>query len=262
VFGARAKRSYNGPVLRALGISMRQLLLPAHCAACGRPAPPDGRSPLCEVCNRSLADLIIAPYCPRCGRHAGPQTSDEGGCLFCRLYPIRHDATVRVGPYEAPLKGLILRLKYGRRREIAPFLGRLLAERLALAPWADRVDEVAAVPLHWSRRMSRGFNQAEMLARAVAGAIGGRPARGLARVRPTPHQRQLPAGDRRKNVRDAFKVRGAPDRIKGRGVLLVDDVMTSGTTVAECTRVLKAAGAEAVYVAVVATADYDEPGAW
>ena len=209
------------------------------------------------------------PYCPRCGRHAGPYTADERGCIFCRKFPIRHDATVRVGQYEGPLKALILRYKNQRRMELGTIMGRWLAERLAAAPWADLVEVVVPVPLHWSRRFSRGFNQAEGLARELAasdlpvGEAGRRvSARRLLRVRPTPHQRMLAAGQRRQNVRDAFRVRGGTDDLKGRNVLLVDDVMTSGTTIAECTSVLKKAGAAAVYVAVVATADYDYPGTW
>jgi ComF family protein len=248
-----------GPIL----LTLRQLLLPAHCLACGHPAPADSRMSLCEPCSRHLAALVEAPFCPRCGRHAGPHTVDESGCLFCRLYPIRHDATVRVGAYQDPLRRLILACKYNGRAQVAPLLGRLLAERVALASWADQVDLVVPVPLHWTRRCRRGFNQASLLAQAMT-RLGGRTLarRRLLRVRATPHQRLLPAAKRRANVRGAFAVRRYANGLQGKSVLLVDDVMTSGTTVAECTRVLKKAGARAVYVAVVATADYDEPGPW
>jgi ComF family protein len=218
---------------------------------------------LCEPCSLALARLIEAPYCPRCGRHAGPHTADETGCLFCRRYPIRHMATVRVGAYEDPLRRLILACKYEGRTLLALLLGRLLAERLALAPWADQVDLVVPVPLHWMRRCRRGYNQAALLARALTGPGGRRLARRrLLRVRATPHQRLLPAAQRRANVRGAFAVGRDAAAVQGKSVLLVDDIMTSGTTVAECTRVLQEAGAKAVYVAVVATADYDEPGPW
>ena len=242
--------------------SLRQLILPAHCAACGAPAPAEGRMPLCERCGKELARVIECGHCPRCGRNAGPYTSGPEGCLFCRHYPIRHDATVRLGPYEFPLKTLILRVKYEGRVEVAPVLGRLLAERVALASWADRVDLVVPVPLHWGRRFDRGFNQSEILARAVASVVPGRLARRLTRIRPTPHQARLSAKERQRNVRGAFRVRWWPRDVAGRRVLLVDDVMTSGTTIAECTKVLRKAGAAEVYAALVATADYDEPGVW
>jgi len=202
------------------------------------------------------------PYCPACGRKAGPHTAGPKGCLFCRKYPVRFDGAVRAGAYDGPLKALILRCKYGPRAALAPVLGRLLADRLALADWADRIDCVLPIPLHWTRRVHRGFNQALGLARELVRAtprcetVHGRI---LVRTRATPHQTNLPAGRRRRNVGGAFRVRG---RLAGRTVLLVDDVMTSGTTVAECTRLLKRAGAAEVYVAVVATADFDETGLW
>jgi len=252
-------------MLSRLLTSVGQLVLPVHCAACGAPAPTDRRWPLCEVCGREMADLITAPYCPLCGRRAGPYTVGPEGCLFCRKFPVRFSAAVRVGPYGGPLKTLILRCKYERRTAIAGALGRLLRERLALAPWADQVDLVVPVPLHWARRIGRGFNQAALLARELAAAAPkakGVSTRLLRRTRPTPHQTNLPAPQRRKNVRGAFVARGANDALKGKGVLLVDDVMTSGTTIGECTRVLRRAGARDVYVAVAATADYDEVGLW
>lgn len=257
--------SIIAPMFSRLLTSVGQLVLPVHCAACGAAAPTDRRWPLCEACGREMADLIASPYCPLCGRRAGPHTVGPDGCMFCRKYPVRFSAAVRVGPYEGPLKALILRCKYERRPAIAGAVGRLLRERLALAPWADQVDLVVPVPLHWSRQISRGFNQALAVARHLAGAAPkarGVSSRLLRRTRPTPHQTDLPAARRRKNVRSAFAARGKRDAIKGKGVLLVDDVMTSGTTIGECTRVLRRAGARDVYVAVVATADYDEVGPW
>jgi ComF family protein len=254
---------YNADMLRPLWVSLRQLILPAHCAGCGAAAPPEGRAPLCDRCGRALAELLTRPYCPRCGRNAGPYTTGGEGCLFCRNYPVRFDAAARVGPYEAPLRNLILRLKKHGRVEIAPFLGRLLGEQVALAPWADRVEAIVPVPLHWSRRASRGFNQAALLARELGRMLGRRPARGrLRRLRPTPHQMLLPADQRRRNVRGAFGPAWRAADLKGKGVLLVDDVMTSGTTIGECVGVVRDAGAAEVYVAVVATADYDDPGPW
>jgi ComF family protein len=125
------------------------------------------------------------------------------------------------------------------------------------------VDLVAPVPLHWRRRAWRGFNQATALAQEAVRAMG-RPltARGLLRVRPTPHQTRLPPARRVENVRGAFAVRGRASAVKGKRVLLVDDVLTSGATIGECARVLRRAGAAAVYAAVVAVAGPDEPGPW
>jgi len=245
-------------------MAVGQLILPAHCAACGAPSPPDRRWLLCDVCGRALADLLARPYCPLCGRHAGPHTSGPEGCLFCRQYPVLFDGAVRVGPYEGVLKTLILRCKHEPRVSLARVLGRLLADRLALTDWADRIDHVVPVPLHWSRRIRRGFNQARAMAGELVRAVpASRGVSGwaLVRTRPTPHQTLLPASWRRKNVRGAFRARRRAN-LEGRSVLLVDDVLTSGETIAECARALKKAGVAEVYVAVAATADFDEPGPW
>jgi len=197
---------------------------------------------------------------------------DWDGCALCRGRRIPYDALARVGPYKEPLRTLILAYKYRCRRELAPVLGRLLAERVALAPWADLVELVVPVPLHWSRRIGRGFDQAQALAHEVVRAARrgriaspeNRPlmARRLLRVRPTAHQTRLPPSRRLANVRGAFAVRGRASAIAGKHVLLVDDVLTSGATMGECARMLKRAGAASVFAAVLAVAGRDEPGPW
>ncbi len=250
-------------MLRALMRSLGQLVLPAHCGVCGSPAAPDGRFGLCEPCGAGLAGLLQTPHCPRCGRSAGPHTVDLDGCSLCRGKRLPFDGVVRVGPYAEPLRALILAHKYRRRSELGPLLGRLLAERAALSGWIDRVESIVPVPLHWTRRAWRGFNQAAPLGRELVRASpGGRSAAGLLRVRPTPHQTRLPPSRRAANVRGAFGVRGRDGALRGRRVLLVDDVMTSGATLGECARTLRRAGAAEVYVAVVAVAGADETGPW
>jgi ComF family protein len=238
--------------------AFRDLLLPAHCAACGLAAPADTRWPLCRPCSLRLAALIETPFCPRCGRTAGPHSADASGCAFCRKERLAYDAAVRVGPYEEPLRTLILRCKYERKAALADVLGRLLAQRLAAAPWADLVQTIVPVPLHWTRRVHRGFNQSALVAGHLA--AGDREVAGrLMRVRATVRQPQLPVARRRQNVRGAFEVRRAAD-VAGRHVLVLDDVMASGSTIGECARMLRRAGARSVLAAFIATADYDECG--
>lgn len=263
VASIREIRVYNRHMLRSLWISLRELLLPSHCAACGSPAPRDDRFALCEACGRALAGLVEVLYCPRCGRGAGPYSFDLDGCGMCRRKSVPYDGVARIGPYAEPLRDLVLTYKYGRRRELGPVLGRLLAERVALAPWADRVDMVVPVPLHWRRRVGRGFNQAAGLAGEVVRATRRRlVSRPLLRVRSTVHQTRLPPSRRAENVRGAFAVRGRAATLAGRRILLVDDVLTSGATMGECARTLKRAGAASVYAAVVAVAGPHEPGPW
>lgn len=142
-------------------------------------------------------------------------------------------------------------MKYGRDVSLAPLLARYLVERLPLP--VDH-DVIVPVPLHRERLRWRGFNQAVPLARAL-GAAGDRPVDpfALVRSRATPPQVGLDAGSRRRNVRGAFVVRSA-DRIRGRRVLLVDDVMTTGATIDACARALRAAGARQVDALVLARA--------
>jgi ComF family protein len=141
-------------------------------------------------------------------------------------------------------------LKYGRRRRVAAALGALLAMRYPYAPEALLVP----VPLHVNRLRSRGFNQALLLARALARHRGLEvAARALVRRRDTHMQPGLSAPDRRRNLRGAFAVR-EPARIAGRHVVLVDDVLTTGATADACATVLHAAGAARVDVFTVGRA--------
>lgn len=150
-----------------------------------------------------------------------------------------------------PLIEVLARFKYARDISLAPVLSAVLVEAPPLLPAHDLI---VPIPLHPDRLRWRGFNQAVPLARAL-GRISGRPVNPLAlsRHRPTPPQVGLGAVDRRRNVRGAFAVR-QPAQVRGRTVLLVDDVMTTGATAHECARVLHTAGARAVDVVVLARA--------
>lgn len=150
-----------------------------------------------------------------------------------------------------PLIRVLARLKYGRDISLAPVLAAFMIEQLPLDAGHDLI---VPVPLHRDRLRWRGFNQAVPLARAVGGACGVRvdPLL-LGRARATPPQVGLDAAQRRRNVRGAFVVRRA-DRARGRRVLLIDDVMTTGATAHECARALRAAGALQVDALVLARA--------
>jgi len=162
------------------------------------------------------------------------------------------------GSYDGGLRELIHLLKYDRVRSASSVLGRMLAEAITdLRPHFDPATSLLIpVPLHSSKLRSRGFNQSELIAgAAVKGnrdlhAIGFQP-RLLQRVRPTESQTGLTREQRRANMRGAFSVT-RPSDVHGRNVLLVDDVLTTGTTVGECARTLRRAGAAHVWVATVA----------
>jgi ComF family protein len=147
---------------------------------------------------------------------------------------------------------LIHLYKYGRIQTLSRPLAGLLAAAL---PLDERFDAVTAVPLYWRKQWQRGFNQSELLARAIARRRGIAMVRALRRVRSTQTQAGLSNTERRKNVAAAFRSRRAGQTLAGQRVLLIDDVMTTGSTAAACARVLKQAGAARVVLLTVARVD-------
>lgn len=180
-------------------------------------------------------------------------------CGACqRLEPMFARAAA-YGSYEGGLRELIHLLKYEQVRPSASVLGRMLGEAMAmLKPLFSQVSPlVIPVPLHAAKMRQRGFNQSELIARAalkapaLAGISLALPTSVLERARATVSQTGLTRHQRRENIRGAFRVL-RPEEVAGRDVLLVDDVFTTGTTVSECARVLRKAGAQRVWVATVA----------
>ena len=237
---------------RELARGLLHLLYPGVCGACGCLLPPE-QADFCAACRAALtADPF--PACPRCAGTVGPYTHLEGGCTACRGVPFHFESVLRLGPYDGPLRELILRMKHPSGAGLAEALGLLWADHAGPRLRAAGATAIVPVPLHWWRHWQRGYNQSEALARAVAGRLGVpcRP-RWLRRVRHTPHQTRQPPSARPGNVRDAFRARpGAP--LAGQAVLLVDDVLTTGSTASEAARALRAAGAGRVVVAVLARA--------
>ena len=157
-----------------------------------------------------------------------------------------------MGVYDGILREHIHALKYQGQRRVAGALGFLMAGVASREQGMDSVDLIVPVPLHSRRYVERGFNQAELIAGSV-GRYLGVPVAGhvLFRLRQTRSQSRLSRGDRRDNLRGAFQVAN-PGDVAGRSVLVVDDVLTTGATADECSRVLLRAGAREVYVLTAA----------
>ena len=180
---------------------------------------------------------------------------------MCRSGLRAFDAAYSFGAYEGVLRELVHLLKYARVKTLAGPLGQLLAAAL---PEGERFDAITAVPLHWRRQWQRGFNQSDLLARALARRTGMPAIALLRRVRATSTQAGLSNSLRRRNVAAAFGPRPrAATFAAGKRILLIDDVMTTGSTAAACARALKRAGAAHVALATVARVDrrMDAPGA-
>ncbi|MEJ2534402.1 MAG: ComF family protein [Gammaproteobacteria bacterium] len=219
-------------------------LLPMRCLLCGDAADD------ANLCNGCRGDLPRnEPACVRCALPLPDAREEQCGACLRRSPPWdRARAALR---YAFPVDVLVTRLKFRGQLAAAPALAGIMADR---APLLDPVrDLLIPVPLHWRRKCMRGYNQAEQLARHL-GRRTGIPVRAgwLARRRRTRAQSVLAAAQRRRNVRGAFSWRGPPSR--DFGAILVDDVMTTGATLAECARLARRAGAGRVELWVAARA--------
>ena len=228
------------------------LLYPALCPVCATALGVNRRDPLCGACWAAIA-RIVPPVCASCGRplptFAPWSERSAGRCGACTTEPPVWDYARAAAYYEGPLRDALHAFKFDGKRALARPLAELLLEQCGDDVPAD-VDALIPVPLSRARERERGFNQAALLAERLAARLGRRTAANwLTRVRPTASQSDLGAAERRANVRGAF---AASSRAFGRHVVVVDDVLTTGATVAECCRVLRVAGARVVGVLTVA----------
>jgi len=229
------------------------LILPDDCRVCGSPLRNASRIPVCPPCLAAPEPLAAEYMCTACrAPFASPWPLDENGlCGLCRRGTQGFDAAYSYGFYEGTLRELIHLLKYSRIQTLAAPLGRLMGAAL---PRDQRFDAIVPVPMHWRRRWARGFNQSMLLARTLAKRTGLPVWNAARRSRSTPPQAGLTSARRRENMTRAFEVR-KPEAVKGRRILLVDDVLTTGATASACARALKVAGAAHVAVLTVARAD-------
>lgn len=235
-----------------LGRGLVQLVFPGCCYLCNQPVP-TGQVSICTDCQSALLK-DSAGACPQCAAVIGPFALTEGGCIHCRDEKFAFRAAVRLGTYEGKLRELVLRLKNAHSEVLAELIGELWADRDRTRFEELRLDAVVPVPLHWRRFWQRGYNQSQAIARGLAQRLGlPCQTRWLRRVRHTPPQTSQSRSGRRDNVRGAFAVRSAAP-VSGQSILLVDDVMTTGSTASEAARALIRSGANRVVLAALARA--------
>ena len=246
-------------VRAALNHIVRLLLAPA-CAACGAELEAPLASPVCRACW-CLVARVGAPWCARCGDELDRWAEPHSECARCRQHPPQFHVARSAGRYDGSLKDVIHAFKYSKRRVLAEPLGRMMRETGAELLWD--ADAVVPVPLHPIRALQRGFNQADDLARQLGPPVW----RVLRRRRHGPSQAGLSASVRLRNLDGAFGVSPAwtitsavmRRTLLARTVVLVDDVMTTGTTVDACSAVLLANGVRSVRVLTAARAVTGRP---
>ncbi|MBR6329889.1 MAG: ComF family protein [Lachnospiraceae bacterium] len=218
------------------------LIYPERCVFCDLTiGPSDGG--ICPGCRKSVEENT-GPVCFKCGRRLKDEREEL--CDSCRKIRHAFDTGASVYPYSEKVVKSLYRLKYENRRRYALFYGHAMAHRHrdTVKKWG--VDVIMPVPLHEKRLRSRGYNQAALSARVLGRELGIEvEEKALTRVKNTAALKLLDPAKRRDNLKNAFKISGYEVKLKS--VLLVDDIYTTGSTVDEISKVLKAAGAQRVY---------------
>ncbi len=230
---------------------LNQLFWPAVCINCRENISETDKN-LCNNCWDQLLACTGADYCPRCGRDASRYAILEGTCPDCQGKQIHFDRIARAGVYRQSLQRMILSFKNGRT-ELDSILGFLADSALQGGGFYKEIEIFVPVPLHWTRRLFRGYNQSQVLIRKLKHPTA-EISTNLVRMRHTKLQPAMtsPAA-RARNVAGAFTVRRGHD-FNNRKICLVDDIKTTGATLNECTRILKQAGASKVFALVLAVA--------
>lgn len=232
--------------------SLLNLILPKRCLTCNSPLKKDIGNPICLDCWKNVK-FSSGPLCPICGRpfrsEASLSKSPDHICGFCRKMRPYFERHVYIGLYEGILSDAIRLFKYKNRVSLAYPLSYLLCKKIMDIP---KIDIIVPIPLHINRLRSREFNQSLLLSDLISQHLNRPVMQGvMAKIKDTRPQADLDRDERRRNNKNAFSV---TDRrlIKGKRILLVDDVFTTGSTVNECAKILKRSGAYSVCAVTLA----------
>lgn len=236
--------------LRAELAGLLDFILPPACPLCGAETPGLKTGRLCPRCLAGITPLA-SPHCPRCALPYPAETGSDHLCEGCLREAPPFAAVAAAGIYTGALRDAVHRFKYQDAVHLDLPLSLLLREAVERMLPAFSPDLIVPVPLHPEKIRKRTYNQALLIARRLGKKRISVPAALLIRTRPTPPQQGLAARQRRRNLQGAFAL-GAS--VKGKRILLVDDVLTTGATARECAGVLLDGGAEEVAVAVLARA--------
>ena len=232
------------------------VLFPANikCLVCGDDLAQKQEIEICEKCRCKLHSITESECCMRCG---APITGQGSYCLNCQNYDTEFDIARSVFVYEGEIKHLIAGLKYNNKPYLSRTLSQFLAQKYRDLKW--QADLIIPVPLSEARKKWRGYNQAQLLAEGVSDILGiPVNTETLVKIKDTETQASLGLTERRNNLLSCFKVLDKY-AVRGKKILLIDDVMTTGSTASACTHELKRAHAGRVMVLTIAHGKQDIP---
>jgi ComF family protein len=238
--------------LKYFGSTVLEFFLPRMCLFCGVPVGETAQVAVCPECETQI-EWVASPLCTCCGMVFENRDGADRVCGSCQTDPPPFARARAAALYDGPVAQAITRFKFSRQLAFLPVMQHWLKRPLCLELVAA-ADLLAPVPLHPKRIKNRGFNQALLLARAFPDLPVAREA--VVRTRHTVPQVGLNPKERQDNVKGAFAVPD-PGLVKGKNVLLIDDLFTTGSTVKECAKVLRQAGARRVEVLTVARVRYE-----
>ncbi len=231
--------------------AVASLFYPPSCAVCCG-AVADSRY-LCDMCS-DKAPRITAPFCATCSEPFPGAITEAFACANCNGRTLHFESAVSAFRSRGVVRKIVHEFKYGKQAHLKYPVAEWLAEGLEDPRLQGRrFDALIPVPLHPTRQRERGFNQAELLSELLSNRAGIRTHAALQRVRYTTTQTAFDRTERMENLHNAFRLRKNAD-VRGLRVLLIDDILTTGSTLSECARVLKAGGALSVHAATAARA--------
>jgi ComF family protein len=238
------KYPYIGPVLSFFN-DISEFFFPRYCISCDGKLFSDEKA-LCDECFELLQG-IYEPICKVCGAPLKKRIKDEK-CLLCPQSPINFDSARALFLFNGAAGDLIKSVKYSKRQDAAKLVGKMMASCLLSEFKNIKFDAIIPVPIHRYRMMTRGFNQAEVLSYIIS-KYSNIPVIDNILIRRTPTKKQsmLDYSDRAKNVRNAFRI-VQPRYVRNMNILIVDDIITTGSTTNECAKEIKKAGAKSAYV--------------
>lgn len=231
----------------ALARGFSDLLFMSPCVLCK-----ENEGPICQSCRQGMGQT--GEQCPRCALSTVRWANLKAGCSECRRRRLGFDEAIAAGSYEGPLRDLCIHLKSVHSAWLASWGVDLLMETRGDRLRASAADLIVPVPLHWRRRLKRGYNQSQVIANGLAAKLQVPLQKVLFRTSPTPKLAQRGRGEREEIMHGVFQASSRFD-LKGKTVLLVDDILTTGATCGASARALKKAGAKRVIAVVLARAE-------